>query len=114
MSSAATPAPAPGGAAALTRELLLAALREVKDPDLDLNVVDLGLIYDVAIGGADVKVQMTLTSPMCPYGPYLVNQVADRVRQVPGVNQAQVELVWEPPWTVARLSPEVRADLGLD
>jgi metal-sulfur cluster biosynthetic enzyme len=101
-------------AAELTPAVLLAALRQVNDPDLGLNVVDLGLIYDVAIVGADVKVKMTLTSPMCPYAPYLVNQVATKLTQVPGVNQANVELVWDPPWTDERLSPEIRAELGLD
>ena len=88
------------------------ALRRVKDPDLNLNIVDLGLVYDVAVEGAKVKVDMTLTSPACPSGPELMGNADKEVRAIPGVEDVQVNLVWAPFWTPEKMEPRVRAYLG--
>ncbi len=88
------------------------ALRRVKDPDLNLNIVDLGLVYDVAVEGGNVKVDMTLTSPACPSGPELMGNADKEVRAIPGVEDVQVNLVWAPFWTPEKMEPRVRAYLG--
>jgi metal-sulfur cluster biosynthetic enzyme len=86
----------------------------VKDPELNLNIVDLGLVYDITVDDAGVvEVKMTLTSPGCPSGPEIMSDVEQAVRGVDGVTDAQIELVWEPYWTPERIDPRVRAFLGL-
>jgi metal-sulfur cluster biosynthetic enzyme len=89
------------------------ALRKVKDPELNLNVVDLGLIYDVVVEGSTVRVDMSLTSPGCPSGPQIMGDVERVVRGVEGVEEVNVNLVWQPFWTPERIEPRVRAYLGL-
>ena len=89
------------------------ALRGVKDPELNLNIVDLGLVYEIEVGEAgDVLVKMTLTSPGCPAGPEITQDVTDTVRNLDGVNTAEVEIVWEPYWTPDKIDPRIRAFLG--
>jgi metal-sulfur cluster biosynthetic enzyme len=88
------------------------ALRRVKDPDLQLNVVDLGLIYGIAVDGATVKIDMTLTSPACPSGPELMTNAEKEVMSLPGVEKVEVNLVWMPFWTPEKMEPRVRAYLG--
>lgn len=91
------------------------ALRQVKDPEINLNIVDLGLVYDVEVQpSGDVDVKMTLTSPGCPSGPEIMSDAERAVREVPGVRTANIELVWEPFWTPERIEPKVRAFLGMD
>ena len=89
------------------------ALRGVKDPELNLNIVDLGLVYgvDVAESG-DVHVRMTLTSPGCPAGPEITQDVKETVANLDGVNSVDVEIVWEPYWTPEKIDPRVRSFLG--
>ncbi len=87
-------------------------LRGVFDPELHMNIVDLGLVYDVRISGEVVEV--TLTSPGCPYGPYLIHQVKDTVRSLKGIQDAKVTVVWEPPWGPDKMTEEVRLELGFD
>jgi len=89
------------------------ALRTVKDPELNLDLVVLGLIYDMKIDGGKVEVTMSLTSPMCPVAGELLNQAREAVEKVPGVESAEVELTFSPPWTADRIPPTVRAALGL-
>jgi metal-sulfur cluster biosynthetic enzyme len=90
------------------------SLRGVKDPELNLNIIDLGLVYDVSIDDAGaVQVKMTLTSPGCPAGPEIMNDVEQAVRGIEGVTAVEIELVWEPYWTPERIDPRVRAFLGL-
>ena len=89
------------------------ALRGVKDPELNLDLVVLGLIYDIQIRGAHVDVTMSLTSPMCPVAGELVNQAREAVEKVEGVESAEVELTFSPPWTAERINPTIRAALGL-
>jgi metal-sulfur cluster biosynthetic enzyme len=88
------------------------ALRDVKDPEINLSVIDLGLIYDVEIDEGEVDIKMTLTSPGCPSGPEMLADVDRVVRALDGVSNVNVELVWEPYWTPERIDPKVRAFLG--
>lgn len=101
----------------LTDELkpaILAALREVRDPELPLNIVDLGLIYAIEVyAGGRVRILMTLTTPGCPVAQEFPIEVEAAVRRVPGVTDAKVEIVWEPPWSVDRLTDAQRLELGL-
>ena len=94
-------------------DLVRKALRAVKDPELGLNIVDIGLVYEITVSEAgDVHVQMTLTSPGCPSGAEIFEDARLVVQQMEGVNSAEVELVWEPYWTPEKMDPRVRAFLG--
>lgn len=88
------------------------ALRRVKDPELNLNIVDLGLVYDIAVDGGTVRVDMSLTSPGCPSGPEIMGEAEQQLRTLPGVTEVQMNLVWSPPWTPERIEPRVRAYMG--
>lgn len=90
------------------------ALRQVKDPEIGLNIMDLGLVYDVEIDEAQkhVKISMTLTSPGCPAGPQILGEAEQVVNGLDGVENTEVELVWEPFWSPERIDPKVRAFLG--
>jgi metal-sulfur cluster biosynthetic enzyme len=97
----------------VTADAVRKALRGVKDPELGLNIVDIGLVYDIDVSDTgDVHVKMTLTSPGCPSGPEILEDARLVVQQLEGVNSAEVELVWEPYWTPERMDPRVRAFLG--
>lgn len=90
------------------------ALRKVKDPELNLNIVDLGLVYDiVADPEGKVGVDMSLTSPGCPAGPQIMGDVEKAVRAVAGVTDLNINLVWTPMWSPDRIEPRVRAYMGL-
>lgn len=89
------------------------ALRRVKDPELNLNIVDLGLIYGIRVDGRTASVDMTLTSPACPSGPEIVEGVEREVREIDGIDEVQTNIVWTPFWTPERIEPRVRAYLGL-
>ncbi|NKN33797.1 SUF system Fe-S cluster assembly protein [Marichromatium bheemlicum] len=96
------------------RESIVTALRGVHDPEIPVNIYDLGLIYgiDVAADGA-VAVEMTLTAPGCPVAGMMPVMVKDAVARVEGVGEVEVALVWDPPWTQERMSDEARLQLGL-
>lgn len=87
-------------------------LRRVKDPELNLNIVDLGLIYEINVAGSDIAVDMSLTSPGCPSGPEIMGEAEKQLRTVPGVGEVTINLVWSPPWTPDRIEPRVRTYLG--
>jgi metal-sulfur cluster biosynthetic enzyme len=89
------------------------ALRKVKDPELNLNIVDLGLVYDVMVDGSDVTIDMTLTSPGCPAGPQIMADAEHALKAVPGIGSVTVNLVWQPFWSPERIEPRVRAYMGL-
>ncbi len=89
------------------------ALRGVKDPELDLDLVVLGLVYDIEVSEGDVHVVITLTSPMCPVAGQIVEDAKNAVLAVEGVDSAEVELTFDPPWTPERISPLIRASLGI-
>ena len=88
------------------------ALRRVKDPELNLNIVDLGLVYDVRVDGPAIDVDMSLTSPGCPSGPEIMGEAEQQLRTLPGVETVRMNLVWSPVWTPERIEPRVRAYLG--
>lgn len=98
-----------------TKEQVLEALKEVYDPEIPFNIVDLGLIYgcDIQDGGV-VNVQMTLTFPGCGMGPFMANSARDKIMELPGVEEANVEMVFDPPWTPERISEDIRRELGLE
>jgi len=100
-----------GGAVVFSEAKVLEALKKVVDPELGLNIVDLGLIYDVKIEGGKVLVIMTLTTPGCPLHGSLIQGALRALRSLDGVEEAEVELVWEPPWSPAMISPEGRRQL---
>lgn len=101
----------PGSDGGIT-DLVHEALRTVKDPELGLNIVDLGLIYGVEEDEGAVTVTMTLTSPGCPAGGQIMDGVKTAAESVEGVRSAAVNLVWKPFWTPDRIDPKVRASLG--
>jgi metal-sulfur cluster biosynthetic enzyme len=96
----------------VTTDQVKLALRRVKDPELNLNILDLGLVYEMAVDGSDVKIDMSLTSPGCPSGPEIMGDAERELRSIPGVGDVAVNLVWSPPWTPDRIEPRVRAYLG--
>jgi metal-sulfur cluster biosynthetic enzyme len=97
----------------VTEDLVKLALRKVKDPELNLNIYDLGLIYGIRVDADVVNVDMTLTSPGCPSGPEIMKGAEDAIKAIPGVREAIVNLVWAPFWTPERIEPRVRAYLGM-
>ena len=98
----------------LERDIIM-ALRQVYDPEIPVNVYDLGLIYEVRVDDDhNVYIQMTLTAPNCPMADYVVEQVRAAVDDVPGVVSVRVDLVWEPVWDKSRMSEEALVELGLD
>lgn len=100
--------------ATLTKEAVFEALKNVYDPEIPINVVDLGLVYDVQINeGGSVYVQMTLTAPGCGMGPFIGQQAEWAVQDIEGVEDVQVEMVFDPPWSPDRISEEARAQLGI-
>lgn len=109
----AQPIPSAESGASL-EERVIAALHGVFDPEIPVNIYELGLIYELKIDptGA-VSIRMTLTSPACPVAGALPGDVQARVQAIPGVTSAKVELVWEPPWDMSRMSDEARLQLGL-
>jgi metal-sulfur cluster biosynthetic enzyme len=96
----------------VTENQVREALKQIEDPEVGLNIVDLGLVYDIEIEGTSVHVRMTLTSPGCPVGPQLLNGSRMVVQELEGVEQVEVQLVWEPFWSPDRINPEYRAILG--
>jgi FeS assembly SUF system protein len=93
---------------------VLAALKTVRDPEIPVDLVELGLIYDLIVKkGGTVYVEMTLTTPSCPVAGNMPGEVEAAVRAVPGVNDARVKLVWTPTWTPERMSEEAKLELGM-
>jgi len=103
------------GRSGLMRAAVVAALRSVHDPEIPVNIYDLGLIYALEVDETEgtVRVLMTLTAPGCPVAHTFPGTVESAVRRVPGVTHARVEIVWEPPWSVERMTEAARLELGL-
>ncbi len=99
--------------AIVSRDEVLDALRTVYDPEIPVNVVDLGLIYDVQVKESDVYVQMTLTFPGCGMGPYIGQQAEWAIQELDGVDEVEIELVFDPPWSPDLISEEARNQLGI-
>ena len=98
----------------LTEEEIYEVLRECYDPEIPVNVVDLGLIYGVAIEDGGVGIQMTLTAPGCSMGAMIATDIEDKLLGIPDCEHARVEIVWDPPWTPHRMSDAARKQLGID
>lgn len=106
--------PTPNEGDPALREQVLEALKTVRDPEIPVNLVDLGLIYELIVNkDGVVYVEMTLTTPACPVAGALPGQVRDAISAVPGVQDVRVKLVWTPPWDKDRMSEEARLELGL-
>lgn len=99
----------------ITKEAILNELRNVIDPEININIVDLGLIYDVIIDQTlgKVEVKMTLTTPGCPLSMVFEEWVPEAVRKVPGVKDVSINLVWEPAWSPDKISDETKEQLGI-
>lgn len=112
---AAKPAETPvGGAGSELQAAVIEALREIYDPEIPVNIYDLGLIYGVEVdANADATVTMTLTTPHCPVAESMPGEVELRVSSVPGIRDAEVNLVWDPPWGPHKMSDEARLELGM-
>ena len=98
---------------AVTKEDIFEALKTVYDPEIPVNVVDLGLVYDAQVKESDVYVQMTLTFPGCGMGPYIGQQAEWAIQEIDGVEEVQIEMVFDPPWSPELISPEAREQLGI-
>ncbi|HYY64068.1 MAG TPA: metal-sulfur cluster assembly factor [Gaiellaceae bacterium] len=96
-----------------TREEVYEALRQVEDPELGMDIVELGLLYDVAVEGRRVRVTHSLTSMGCPAGPMIQEDINRVAREVPGVEDVDIELTWDPPWTPERMSDDAKFILGI-
>jgi len=100
--------------AVLDRETILEWLRPIEDPEIQMSLVELGLVYDIRIDGSRVDVDMTLTSPSCPAAPYILDQIRKRLLEHEGVKEAAVKIVWEPKWDPKTMaSEEAKEALGL-
>jgi metal-sulfur cluster biosynthetic enzyme len=95
-----------------TKEDVIAALETVVDPELNLDIWNLGLIYNVEVDESTVNIDLTLTTPMCPVGPMIVSNTKEAVEKLDGVELANVEMVWDPPWDMEMMSEDLRFMLG--
>ena len=96
-----------------TKDQVYEALQSCYDPEIPVNIVDLGLIYDVDINEDKVNVKMTLTAPGCGMGTMIASEAQQKILQIPGVSEATVDLVWDPPWDPSRISDEAKGKLGI-
>jgi len=104
----------PSNVEAISPDVAKLALRKVKDPELGLNIIDLGLVYEIVVDASNnIHVDMTLTSPGCPAGPQIMTDVERALQALPGVGDVEINLVWSPYWTPERIEPRVRAYMGL-
>lgn len=97
-----------------TKEEILEVLKNVIDPELRINIVDLGLVYGVEVKGEEVFIEATLTSPMCPLGPVIEQDIKREVNGMEGVKETHVRIVWDPPWDLSKMSDEAKLTLGYD
>jgi len=112
--SPASPAAAPASAPAVTEDAVVDAIKTVYDPEIPVNIYEIGLIYNVDISpGGLVEVKMTLTSPACPAAQEIPAQVKDRVEAIAGVTRCDVEIVWDPQWNPSMMSEAARLELGM-
>ena len=97
----------------VTKEQVYEALHACYDPEIPVNIVDLGLVYDVEVNEGKVAVKMTLTAPGCGMGAMIASQAQQKILTLPDVKEASVDLVWEPPWDPSMMSAEAREKLGI-
>jgi metal-sulfur cluster biosynthetic enzyme len=97
----------------ITQEAVYTQLKTVLDPELGINIVDLGLIYGVSVQGGVIHIDLTLTTPACPLLTEFLQTIHQSLKQLPGVSDVVVDLVFDPPWTPAKMSPEAAEELGM-
>ena len=101
------------GAAAVTEDQVVEVLRTIFDPEIPVNIYEMGLIYDIEIDGGRVEVKMTLTSPACPVAGTLPGEVEAKIEGLPGIERAAVEIVWDPVWNPGMMSEAAKLELGM-
>lgn len=97
----------------VSKEEVVTALKDCYDPEIPINIWDLGLVYDINIENENVGVKMTLTAPGCMMGGMIAEEVKAKIKAMSGVKDAKVELVWDPPWTPDKMSEEAKAQMGI-
>lgn len=97
----------------ITKKLVEQKLREVLDPELGINIVDLGLIYDISVEKNNVDILMTLTFPGCPLGGIINKEINETVGQIPGLGKLSLKITFDPAWDLSKVNPEARAELGI-
>ena len=95
------------------KEQIVGVLKTVRDPEIPVDIHSMGLIYGIELDGGEVRIEMTLSTPNCPVAESLPNEVKEKVAALDGVDTVQVNLVWDPPWTVEKLSEAARLEMGL-
>ena len=95
----------------VTKEQIFEALKTVIDPELNYNIVELGLVYRAEVKDGKVEIDVTLTTPACPLAPIIVSRITEKVAPIPGVEDIKVNLVFDPPWTIEKMAPSVRLEL---
>ena len=98
---------------AVSKEKVMETLKGVTDPEMHVNIVDLGLVYEVKIDKGMVVVVMTLTSPACPVGPMILDAVEQNIKKMDGVKGVKVDITWDPPWETDKMSEEAKMELGI-
>jgi metal-sulfur cluster biosynthetic enzyme len=106
--------PARDGGRTWAEQDILEVLSTVFDPELHMNIVDLGLVYRAEHRGGTVALDMTLTTPGCPYGPYLLHLVRETLMAMEGIDEVDLNLVWDPPWSPEKMSEEARLEFGFE
>ena len=95
------------------KEKIIDALKSVYDPEVPVNIYDMGLVYDICVKNNDVEIDMTMTSPTCPMAEEIMSDAKVAVSEVPGVRSVTINLVWDPPWDLSHMSEEARLELDL-
>ena len=95
------------------KEKVIAEIKKIYDPEIPVNIYELGLIYDISIKDKDVSVKMTLTTPNCPVAESLPKEVKDSIKEIKGVNKVDLDLVWDPPWDKSMMSEAAKLELNL-
>ena len=98
----------------VSEDVVIECLKEVYDPELHYNIYDLGLVYDITVSDGQVHIMMTLTTPACPIGPMITEQIQENLGIIPGVKDVDIEFTFDPPWNPDMMTDEAKADLGLD
>ena len=96
-----------------SKEEVISVLKKCYDPEIPINIFDLGLVYDIDIGDERIVVKMTLTAPGCPASAYLSSDVKRKIEALPGVREAEVQIVWDPPWTPEAMSDIAKKQFGM-
>ena len=95
------------------KEKVIAEIKKIYDPEIPVNIYELGLIYDIIVNNSEVKVKMTLTTPNCPVAESLPNSVKDNILKIDGIEDVDLKLVWDPPWTKDKMSEAAKLELNL-